>query len=92
MAILFLWRARTREDFPIQSSTWQVEVCHNKFGPPFLFPPVHIFRTPALIFLKYMHVINYSRAEIQKGQGRGSGLVLSPDPPVCEKREGGSGT
>ena len=35
MAILpvrFLWRARTRGDFPIQSSTWQVEVTSGSTG------------------------------------------------------------
>ena len=31
-SVRFLWRARTRGDFPIQSSTWQVEVMSGSTG------------------------------------------------------------
>ena len=32
LSVCFLWRARTRGDFPIQSSTWQVEVTSGSTG------------------------------------------------------------
>ena len=31
-SVCFLWRARTRGDFPVQSSTWQVEVTSGSTG------------------------------------------------------------
>ena len=32
LSVRFLWRARTRGDFPIQFSTWQVEVTSGSTG------------------------------------------------------------
>ena len=36
-SVRFLWRARTRGDFPIQSSTWRVKVNRLKPRAPILY-------------------------------------------------------
>ena len=51
------------------------KICHDKFGPPFFVPPVHVFRTPGP-YISEIHgppCMLSTIAEIQKGQRLGSG-------------------
>ena len=52
LSVRFLWRARTRGDFPIQSSTWQVEV--HRLKP----------RAPIYAYTEHVQFVNVSWFEL----------------------------